>query len=370
MTAGLVAVATDVGAWRIVEPVVRELARRGEAVRVMLAEPCASIARQDGVEHIPLTAVTVAESAEAILATRPSAIMLGTSVRDVVERELTRRARGVVPTVAVLDAMLFAERRFGTGFAELADVVTCSDVATAERLRLAGAAATRLCVTGNPTLEEIGLWARNALKPGGRHDGRNDLCPYETNPVGAQFIAPARGEGIPVDVLFVSSPVARMRVHDAEFEIDEHEALADLLAALSEMADLAPGGYRVRVRLHPVQRSEGLPEPPVGITLLPDDDPDRLASCAMARVVVGLSSTLLGEARFLPRAAIAYLPGTFWDHEHVFAPEYGVERARSANELRALLVRALSGPPSPAPLAGHLGAAGRIADLFVSLASR
>ena len=54
--AASIAVATDVGAWRVVLPVLRELDRRGEPYRVMLAEPAASIARQDGVEHVALTA--------------------------------------------------------------------------------------------------------------------------------------------------------------------------------------------------------------------------------------------------------------------------------------------------------------------------
>jgi hypothetical protein len=384
MTVRLVAVATDVGAWRIVEPVLRELRRRGASFQAMLAEPCASIARQDGVEHIVLDAPAVSDMAEVVLSSEPSVLILGTSVRAVVERELTRRARGRVPTLAVLDAMLFAERRFGTDFEELADLVTCPDEATAERLRRAGASAGRLAVTGNPTLEEIGLWAQanlsslpwgpfipTAPQPSLRHGEGEDGCLLPLSvPVGAQFIAPSGGEVTSVDILFVSSPVARMRVHDAVFEIDEHEALADLLAALVALRHLAPGGFRVRVRLHPVQRSEGLPLPPPGLTLIPDDHPDRLASCATAHIVVGLSSTLLGEARFLPRAAIAYLPGEFWDREHVFAPEYGVQRARTAAELRALLVEALTQPPAPAPLAGHLGAVARIADLALALASR
>jgi hypothetical protein len=161
-----------------------------------------------------------------------------------------------------------------------------------------------------------------------------------------------------------------MRMRGAEFSIDEREALDETLAALASLRERAPGGFHVRVRLHPVQRDEGLPEPPPGITLEPDDDPDRLASCARARVVVGLSSTLLGEARFLPRAAVAYLPGPFWDRERVFAPEYGVPLARSAGQLRAMLAEALGRPPDPAPLAGHLGAAGRIADLLLGLAAR
>jgi hypothetical protein len=161
-----------------------------------------------------------------------------------------------------------------------------------------------------------------------------------------------------------------MRLRGAVFAIDEREALADVLAALADLSHLAPGGFQVRVRLHPVQRSEGLPVPPPGVTLASDDDPDRLASCARARVVVGLSSTLLAEARFLPRAAIAYLPGPFWDREQVFAPKYGVELARSPAQLRSMLADALSRPPAPAPLAGHLGAAGRIADLLVALAAR
>jgi hypothetical protein len=159
-----------------------------------------------------------------------------------------------------------------------------------------------------------------------------------------------------------------MRLRGAEFAIDEREALHDTLTVLASLREIAPGGFRVRVRLHPVQRDEGLPKPPPGVILEPDDDPDRLASCARARVVVGLSSTLLGEARFLPRSAIAYLPGPFWEQERVFGPEYGVQLARSQDDLRTMLADGLSRPPAPAPLAGHLGAAARIADLVLSLA--
>jgi hypothetical protein len=86
--------------------------------------------------------------------------------------------------------------------------------------------------------------------------------------------------------------------------------------------------------------------------------------------VVGLSSTLLGEARFLPRPSIAYLPGPFWEQECVFSPEYGVHLARSRDHLQVLLARALREPPEPPPLAGHLGAAGRIADLLRAFATR
>jgi hypothetical protein len=160
-----------------------------------------------------------------------------------------------------------------------------------------------------------------------------------------------------------------MRLRGAEFTIDEREALVDVLAALATLTEHAPAGYRVRVRLHPVQRDEGLPIPPPGITLESDDDPDRLRSCARADVVVGLSSTLLGEARFLPRSAIAYLPGPFWEQERVFAPEYGVPLARSREDLRQQLAQALREPPAPPPI-GHLGAAGRIANLLQSLTER
>jgi hypothetical protein len=241
----------------------------------------------------------------------------------------------------VLDAMLFVERRFGDGLVELPDLVACPDAATAERLRLAGAPASALAVTGNPTLEEIGLTAAYDL--------------------------PVRAADRPVDVLFVSSPVSEMRLRGAFFAIDEREALDDVLAALAGLRACAPAGFRVRVRLHPVQSPDRLPTPPAGITLLSDDDADRLRSCARADVVVGLSSTLLGEARFLPRPAIAYLPGPFWDQERVFAPEYGVALARSSEQLGSMLAEALRRPPEPSPLAYHLGAAGRIADLLAAI---
>jgi len=313
----------------------------------MLAHPAAGIARQDSVAHSALTGRTVEDRAADVLATRPAALLLGTSVQAVVERELTRRARCAsprIPTLAVLDAMLFVERRFGEGLCELPDRLACPDDATVERLVQAGAPPSALVVTGNPTLEMI---------------GRQAAVRAPSPPV-----PPADG---PIDVLFVSSPVASMRLRGAMFAIDEREALEDLLSVLASLRGCAPHGYRVRVRLHPVQQADVLPTPPAGISLHPDPDPDRLRSCARAHVVVGLSSTLLGEARFLPRPAIAYLPGPFWEQERVFSPAYGVPLARSQEHLRALLGAALAGPIPPAP-AGHDGAAGRIADLLATLA--
>ena len=336
-----IAVATDVGAWRVVWPVLHELARRQEPCRIMLADPSARVATADGVSHTQLTASTPAARAETVLAAGPSALLLGTSVQTVVERELTVRARGRVPTLSVLDAMLFVERRFGEGLAELPDVLACPDASTAERLQAAGAPASVLRVTGNPTLEEIARMPRSEPPP----------------------VSP----DAPVDVLFVSSPVASMRLRGAYFAIDEREALADVLAALAALREYAPGGFRVRVRLHPVQAADVLQEPPPGIALASDDDPDRLRSCAQARIVVGLSSTLLGEARLLPRAAVAYLPGPFWKQERVFGPEYGVTLAPDPTALLTALRAALLEPPEPAPVSGHLGAAGRIADLLRAL---
>ena len=162
---GLVAVATDVGAWRVVLPVLRELDRRGTPYRVMLAEPAATIARQDGVGHVTLAAGTLDQRVDAVLDAGPKVLLLGTSVQAVVERALIRRIRDTgasVPTLGVLDAMLFVERRFGPGLAELPDVVACPDQATACRLGQAGAPADALAVTGNPTLEEIWLTAGKA----------------------------------------------------------------------------------------------------------------------------------------------------------------------------------------------------------------
>ncbi|MGE3268069.1 MAG: hypothetical protein AB7P40_04935 [Chloroflexota bacterium] len=339
-----VAVATDVGAWRVLSPVLHELQRRQTPCRIMLAEPCATIAAQDGVLHARLTAATPVERAETVLATRPSALLLGTSVQAVAERALTLQARGRVPTLAVLDAMLFVERRFGDRLAELPDLVACPDQATADRLLQGGAPAAALAVTGNPTLEEIARQSFPAL-PGIQPDQ-------------------------PTDILFVSSPVGSMRLRGAYFAIDEGEALADIMAALAALRDLSPAGFRVRVRLHPVQRADQWPEPPPGVVLATDPDPDRLRSCARARIVVGLSSTLLGEARLLPRAAIAYLPGPFWEQERVFGPEYGVRLASNPAALHAMLREALQEPPAPPPVAGHLGAAGRIAALLETLIPR
>jgi len=307
----------------------------------MLAGPAASVACQDGIAHHRLAGATVQERAREVLAAGPRALLLGTSVQAVVERALTVQARAgtpPIPTLAVLDAMLFVERRFGPDLAELADRVACPDPETALRLEQAGAPPSRLIVTGNPTLEEIGLTASSP--------------PPELSP------------DRPTDILFVSSPVEAMRRRGTEFAIDERQTLDDVLAALDALRSLSPAGYRVRVRWHPIQRPVTLPATPPGIVIESDDEPDRLRSCAEARVVVGLSSTLLGEARLLPRAAVAYLPGPYWDRERVFAPSYGVRLARSPDDVRTMLADALSRPPDPAPLAGHLGATAHIADLF------
>ena len=200
MRAGTVAVATDVGAWRVLRPVLAELERRGRPCQIMLAGPASSIACQDGVPHQRFSGETVAERAREGLAAEPTALLLGTSVQPVVERTLTaqsRRRQPPIPTLAVLDAMLFVERRFGQDLAELADVVACPDPETVQRLEAAGAAPERVIATGNPTLEEIGLTA--ASPP--------------------PAVSPER----PTDVLFVSSPVEDMRRRGTEFAIDERQ---------------------------------------------------------------------------------------------------------------------------------------------------
>jgi hypothetical protein len=304
----------------------------------MLAEPAASYATREGFVFDPLDQADLGARATRVLGAEPSILLLGTSVSDVVERTLARQARRRVPAVGVLDAMLFVERRFGPDLAELPDLVACPDAETAHRLRRAGVHADRLVVTGNPVLEEIG---RSPHHTGSRGERRTDL-------------------------LFVSQPVTELGRSWQPFSIDERESLDHLLGALESLEQLAPAGFRVRVRWHPVQRAEQLPRAPRNVQLLVDDDDDRLRSAARARIVVGLSSTLLTEARMLPRSAIAYLPGSYWDHELVYAPHQGVRLARSRAMLHAHLAEALVKEPDPAPTDFHTGAAARVADLVLA----
>ena len=280
-----VAVATDVGAWRVVEPVVRELARRGTACRVLLGGPAASIADQDGVAHQRLGGASLDEQVAAVLATEPTRLLLGTSVQPVAERTLTvRSATWSRPSRRWPCSTRCCSSNGGSAPAwpsfRIWSPVRTRRRSSASRPPCAG---ERLVVTGNPTLEEIGLTGGSPPP---------DLAPDR-----------------PADVLFVSSPVEDMRRRGTEFAIDERQTLDDVLAALDRLRALSPAGFRVRVRWHPVQRPDRLPTTPPGIVVESDDEPDRLRSCARARVVVGLSSTLLGEARLLPRAAVAYLPG-------------------------------------------------------------
>ncbi|MCC6177184.1 MAG: hypothetical protein IT305_17905 [Chloroflexi bacterium] len=397
MSGRAVAVATDVGAWRVVWPVVNALRDRGRTLSLMLAQPAASYAEAAGISCVRLDAPSPEGRAEQVLAERPSSLLLGTSVQPCVERVLTRRARGRIPTLGVLDAMLFAELRFadrrstaaidassiaamdassaaaidvlgdvrsnlrgarpvaargdgpsraGTGgLGDLPNVLACPDSETAERLLQAGAPAGSVIGTGNPTLAEIGLTAAKY-------------------PVAANGVAPAQ----PMDVLFVSQAVTNRHLPGNPFSIDERQTLDDVLAALGGLRALSPAGFRVRVRWHPTQRPDRVPNGPDGVRVEADDDADRLRSAGRARVVVGLSSTLMGEARMLGRAAIAYLPGPYWDQEPVYPASLGVRLARTNEQLRAYLRAALLEPPAPAPLAEHLGAADRIADLFDQLA--
>ena len=340
---GLVAVATDVGAWRVVEPVIAELLRRGQVVRPLLDGKAAEYARRAGVRHTPLAGATLAERVAEVLRAHPRAILLGTSVGEVVEWEVARQARGRVPTLGVLDAMLFVERRFGERLEALPYLVACPDRESAERLVRAGARPDQMAVTGNPTLELI-------------PDAEGDGGP------------PPSAPGDPIDILFVSQPVVRIGSDESPFSIGERQSMEDVVAALGELRDLAPDGYHVRVRPHPIERLDRLPDGPAGITLEVDDDPDRFRSARRARTVVGLSSTLLAEVRMLPRSAIAYLPGPGWECEPVYAADQGVLLARSRAELRDMLAAAILGAPEPAPLAAHAGATARLADLALSLA--
>ena len=158
-----------------------------------------------------------------MLAAEPTRLLLGTSVQPVAERALTVRVRDVVPpipTLAVLDAMLFVERRFGPGLAELRIWSPARTRRRSSASRPTGAPAERLVVTGNPTLEEIGLTGGSPPP---------DLAPDR-----------------PTDVLFVSSPVEDMRRRGTEFAIDERQTLDDVLAALDRLRALSPAGFRVR----------------------------------------------------------------------------------------------------------------------------
>ena len=335
------AVATDVGAWRVLEPVIDELRRRGRDVRPLLDAKAAEYAHRAGARHTPLGGATLAERASEVLRTEPRAILLGTSVGEVVEWEVARQARGRIPTLGVLDAMLFVERRFGEGLEALPDAVACPDCESAERLVRAGARPEQVVVTGNPTLELIA-------------DAEGDGGP------------PPRAPGEPVDVLFVSQPVVRIGRADAPFAIDECLSLEDLLDALGAVSHLTPNGLRVRVRPHPIEQIDRLPAGAPNIAVELDDDPDRFRSARRARVVVGLSSTLLAEARMLPRAAIAYLPGPYWDCEPVYAADQGIRLARSAADLVSMLADSIARPPDPAPIAAHAGAGRRVADLAMA----
>jgi hypothetical protein len=401
-----VAVASDVGAWRVLEPVIRELARRGRPPRLMLAEPAASYARAEGFACQRLGQATLDERAAAVLAAGPAALLLGTSPSEVVERTLGRAAAGRVPTVAVLDALLFAERRFGPKLAGLPSLVACPDQDTAERLAASGAPRAGLVVTGSPALEALAarlaadrsFAGEQAVPPvmsdqcgpaspsdrsGPASPGRQ-LCPAlpddqhgSASPVGRSGPAlpddqhgaawpsgRSGGAGQPLDLLFVSQPVFRLGQPDSPFALDERQSLADLLDVLGGLRDLAADGFRVRVRWHPVQRAERLPQPPAGIWLAPDAQADRLRSVARAQVVVGISSSLLAEARLVPRAAIAYLPGDYWRRQAPFAAGLGVGLADSPAQLARLLRRALTAPPAPSPADQHRGAASRVADLL------
>ena len=355
----IVAVATDVGAWRVVRPVLRELERRRVVVKIVLAEPAATYAARDGVDHEPLPSASlddraVDDRADAILGrllrSGPTALLLGTSPSEVIERTLARRARGRVPTVGVVDALLFVERRFGPGLRDLPDVVACPDQATADRLRAAGAAPERLVVTGNPTLEEIG---RVVAEWG----------------MGQPPLLSVPPTAAPADVLFVSQQVRDAGRPEAPFALDERRSLEDVLAGLDASAAGRPDSFRVRVRPHPAQRPDRLPASSRTTRVELDEDPDRLRSAARARLVVGISSSLLIEARMVARPAVAYLPGAYWDRVAAFAPDYGVWRARSALDLRMIVEQLLAATPGPPP-DGHVGAAGRVADLVAAMRAR
>ena len=103
-----------------------------------------------------------------------------------------------LPTLAVLDAMLFVERRFGEGLSELPDLLAVPDEATRCRLLASGAPDAAVVVTGNPTLEEIG----KAPSPGPycpplRGRGEQELA---HSPSPAHRERGLGGEGRPSDV--------------------------------------------------------------------------------------------------------------------------------------------------------------------------
>ncbi len=313
----VLALAGDAGGARALSPVLRRLAAQPDiSLHVQAYAAAVEVWRREGWPVVPVDDSAVSSC---------DRLFLGTSWQpEQWELEAIAAARQAsVRSVSVLDSWVnyrvrFVDRR---GEFVLPNAIAVMDESARTEMLAEGFPSERLAVTGHPGFDELERFhsaeAQAAARERISRALRIPLTP-SLSPSGGEGARRA-GEGVsggpsvsslPPLFLFASQPISQM-ADGASWGFDEHQVLADLIAALD--ATLRAHGQKavLLVKRHPRETGELVLPNAASLDIHVVDDllGDYRELVAASDFVLGMNSNLLLEACLLGKSVVSYQPG-------------------------------------------------------------
>jgi hypothetical protein len=363
----LLAVASEAGSGKALAPVLQVFCERGARVRAFLSHGVLEFIRWAW-PATRLEGSTVGlrdQSLEEVLGgVTPNVILVGTTARNSLERELIMHARHHgIPTLVVVDERYGFQRRFGEGpnrLEYLPDAVAVMDEECAELATAAGVPAERIYVTGSPILSFLAA---------------HHVTLRERAPAPVHAIPPGR-----LLVTFISETFARdngsapgkpgLLGHFLGFT--EESVRKDLIQVLRKI------GRPVVLleRLHPSDTSE-LNEDQIDGALFWKQvrGGDLWPLLLRSDIVIGMKSMALLEAVLLGCRVASYQPNLIGENQCAAVRFRMAARLDTREELETWLASQLYAKDPQMPLPKDLpfiraDAAARVAELVLGLPRR
>jgi len=347
--------ATDAGGARNLAPVA---ALAGSRASVLASDVTAPIFAESAVASRTVQIGDAASASALLAAERPQALVCGTSRFVGAERRLiaAARARGV-PSVVVLDEWFDYRMRFADEAGTLtfvSDLICCPDQMALDEAAADGLPASRLLVTGSPSLSALS----------------DRICAFASAPPMSPDCWHVDGAGL--RILFVSE------THLADYGSgpDRPGPLGawlgyterDVRAALARA--IVSSGLRCTVieKLHP--SATDIPAPPAGASAW-----HAVANTPLwpllwhADVVVGMKSMALLEAALMGHRPLSFQPN-LQGADRCTAARLGLaDRAGSEHELTAWLLEPPARGAPRRPAFADARAASNVLDAILRLAA-
>jgi glycosyltransferase involved in cell wall biosynthesis len=290
----ILAAAHDTGGARVLVPVLKDLWKRGVALRVYASGPAYDVLTAEGLVPGLVKTGDVSDTLRRDLASwPPNLLLVGTSHGQSLEDQFVVEARQRnVPSVGILDSWMLYDERFSDGtdpWAFLPDtMIVMDEVAKKEMVQL-GAPVDRLLPLGQPQMDQI---PGRAMTDDQKGRLRRDLGVEKGHLV--LFLSQDMSN------FYGGRDPCRERIG-----YTEQEVFQDLEKALSDIASHRGESIHLVVKLHPreaVGKYTGS-----SATVFKDRDPYELM--LSADLVVGMDTILLLEAGLMGCPTLSYQPG-------------------------------------------------------------